>query len=284
MADFERILENLRLKSEAFKAMYPTPPREVIKYECWICQDREIVPVEKEDGSFSAMNCSCKERKIQKRLFKSSGLTEEQSKMKLMDFETSEDTMVMYNMAKMYIENQSWIENKGFALVGSVGVGKTMIAQIIANKILADRTKSVIFLPTTSLMAELRVAQFSDGGAEYEQRIARLVNSDVVIFDDVGKERQTEWVQAQYFRIIDGRYNRRKTTAFTSNYDFQELGDRFPEFGEAIISRLVSMTRGCCVNINARDYRLGGISNIIPEWNEREERAKFIANYYSERK
>jgi len=256
MGEFERIIEKLKVKSDIFKAMNVASPIVAVNYDCPICQDREIIPVEQEDGSFSARNCECKERKIQKRLFKASGLTEEQSTLRLDDFKPNGDTMQMYLMARNYIDRQAWKENKGFALVGSVGAGKTMLAQIIASEIIMDKKMTVIFLPTTSLMAELRVAQFSDGGVEYEQRIDRLINADVVIFDDVGKEKPTEWVQTQYFRIIDGRYNHKKTTSFTSNYELVTLSDRFSEFGEAIISRLVAMTRDSIVNIKANDYRL----------------------------
>ena len=140
--------------------------------------------------------------------------------------------------------------------MGSVGAGKTMLAQIIASEIMNDRKTSVIFLPTTSLMGELRAAQFAEGGAEYEQRIDRLIKADVVIFDDLGKEKPTEWVQTQYFRIIDGRYNAKKTTSFTSNFELDTLADRFSEFGEAILSRLIAMTRDSIVNVTAGDYRL----------------------------
>jgi DNA replication protein DnaC len=212
------------------------------------------VLIEQEDGSVSARNCECKLKKIQKRMFRASGLSEEQSRFKIDDFKPSKDTLKMFQMVKRYIERQSWRENKGFALLGSVGIGKTMLSQIIASEIMRSKM-SVLFVPTTSLMAELRASQFSEDRSDFEQRIEKLINVDVVIFDDVGKENPTEWVQNQYFRIIDGRYKGHKVTGFTSNYEFGELADRFSEFGDAIISRIVAMTRDYAVNIKARDYR-----------------------------
>ena len=252
---FEQIIENLRIKHEAFKASNSMHPAEPVQYDCPLCEDREIVLIEQEDGSVSARNCQCKARKIQKRMFKASGLTEEQALMTIDDYNVSLETKKMYQMTKDYLCGQSWREGKGFALVGSVGVGKTMLAQIIASAIMRD-FKSVIFIPTTSLMAELLAAQFSNDKSEFEQRIERLINADVVIFDDVGKEKPTEWVQNQYFRIIDGRYNMRKTTGYTSNYEFGKLAERFSEFGDAIISRIIAMTRDYQVSVKAQDYRL----------------------------
>jgi DNA replication protein DnaC len=251
---FEQIIENLRLKHEAFKAMNQ-PQSEHLIYDCPICEDREIVLVEQDDGSVSARNCECKLKKVQKRMFRASGLTEEQARLTLNDYNTSPDTMKMYQMVKRYIERQAWKDNNGFALFGSVGAGKTMLAQIIASEVMKSKL-SVIFVPTTSLMAELRASQFSEDRSDFEQRIDKLINADMVIFDDVGKEKPTEWVQNQYFRIIDGRYNARKTTGFTSNYEFGELANRFSEFGDAIISRIVAMTRDYAVNVSAQDYRM----------------------------
>jgi len=251
---FENIIEKLRLQHEALKAS-GFSPTEPLKYECQECEDREIVLVEQDDGSVSARNCQCKARKIQKRMFKASGITEEQAKLTLNDYNTSSETIKMFQMVKRYIERQAWKENNGFALLGSVGAGKTMLAKIIASEVMKTKL-TVIFVPTTSLMAELRASQFSEDRSDFEQRIDKLINADMVIFDDVGKEKPTEWVQNQYFRIIDGRYNAKKTTSFTSNYEFGELANRFSEFGDAIISRIVAMTRDYVVNVKGKDYRL----------------------------
>jgi DNA replication protein DnaC len=248
------MLERMKKRADMNKKMGIVPRVEVIKYDCPKCEDREIVLIEQEDGSFSARNCECKAQKIQKRMFRASGLSEEQARLMISDYKPSQDTMKMYQMAKRYIDLRQWGEGKGFALFGSVGIGKTMLAQIIASEIMRSK-KSVIFVPTTSLMAELRSSQFSEDRSEFEQRIEKLINVDVVIFDDVGKEKPTEWVQNQYFRIIDGRYNNKKATGFTSNYEFGELADRFSEFGDAIISRIISMTRDFVVNVRGEDYR-----------------------------
>ena len=69
------------------------------------------------------------------------------------------------------------------------------------------------------------------------------------------KKKLTEWVQNQYFRIIDGRYRRNITTIFTSNLGFNELAKIFDT---AIISRLFELTKGRQVEVEAKDYRKVG--------------------------
>ncbi len=119
-----------------------------------------------------------------------------------------------------------------------------------------------MFVVTLDLMSELRAAQFREAN-DLEEKITKLTTIPVVIFDDVGKEKPTEWVQNQYFRIIDGRYRRNLTTIFTSNLGFKELAKIFDT---AIISRLFELTKGRQVEVKAKDYRKVG-EKMIPESN-----------------
>jgi len=253
---FVAMIERMKERAELNKKMGIVPREDsAFIYDCPICQDREVVPIERDGFVNDVAVCSCKAQKAQKRLFRASGLTDQQSKFTLGDYKVTPETMKMVQAVNVYLGGEVWKKGEGFMLSGTVGIGKSMLAQIIANHILI-MGQSVVFVPTNSLMAELRAAQFSKDGMEFEQKIEILVNADVVIFDDLGKEKCTEWVQAQYFRIIDSRYNKRKATGFTSNYNLDQLADRFSEFGEAIISRIIAMTMGYCTFVSAMDYRV----------------------------
>lgn len=184
-------------------------------------------------------------------------MSKEQQEMRIEHYELTSETAPMVNIVKAYMERIPEIleddsVSKGLALMGSYGIGKSMLAAIVANKLLESKVP-VAFVVTPDLMGELKMAQFQEGGKELEEKIQKLSTIPVVVFDDLGKEKITEWVQTQYFRIVDGRYRNRLATIITSNYSFAELDDRL---GEAVSSRIYQLTKNAEIYLKAENYRM----------------------------
>ncbi len=108
-------------------------------------------------------------------------------------------------------------ENQGLILWGNVGTGKSFAAACIANYLL-DRGVPVIM---TSLVKLLELIQ---GGEEKETDIlARLNSAKLVIFDDLGAERNTDYALEKIYNIVDSRYRRQKPMIFTTNLTVAEM-------------------------------------------------------------
>lgn len=105
---------------------------------------------------------------------------------------------------------------KGLILGGQVGVGKTYLLAAIGKE-LAKRFQ-VRFVDFFQLLAELK-AGFSKGQSEMEL-IAPLVEVEVLLIDELGKGRNTEWELTILDQIVLGRYNTQKNIFATTNYSF----------------------------------------------------------------
>jgi DNA replication protein DnaC len=232
-------------------------PTQTTEYhQCPKCQDRELI-VEIRDSEEIAVPCECREQKIIDRLIKHSGLTDELKLKSFSGFKITKATKAMFDIAYGYAKDFSKIRNErpnGVAFTGTVGTGKTHLLAAIANNLLTRRVP-VLFINTPSLLAELLTAQFSEDRSEMERKIGLVSNVDVAIFDDLAKEKVSEWGQTQYYRIINHRYLEGLPTLFSSNCDWDLLADKL---GEATMSRLYEMTRGRVANIKTYDYRLKG--------------------------
>jgi len=118
------------------------------------------------------------------------------------------------------------------------------------------------FAGVGALLAELRrrasgitpdVYEF-DQSAEAEyllDPVGSLTTTPVLVLDDLGRTRATEWAMEILFGLVDGRYSAGRRTIVTSNYTPNELAGRG---FDAIVSRLVEDSN--VVAIKASDYRL----------------------------
>lgn len=105
--------------------------------------------------------------------------------------------------------------SSGLLIGGSVGVGKTFLLVALA-KCLAARGYSVCFSDFFQLLSELK-AGYSDGKAD-PHMMAPLMSCDVLIIDELGKGRNTEWERTIADTLIAGRYNQKRSVVASTNY------------------------------------------------------------------
>lgn len=125
-------------------------------------------------------------------------------------------------------------------IYGDAGTGKTMLSSIIANERAYLGARSS-FYTVTDMLDDLR--DFTDAFRR-EEKLTRLKTSACLIIDDLGAENVTEWVASTLFSIIDFRYKNTLQTIFNSNFDINELCNRYPAYhGNRISRRIKAMCK-----------------------------------------
>jgi DNA replication protein DnaC len=125
---------------------------------------------------------------------------------------------------------QDWLRqfpqntNKGLIIGGPVGVGKTFILASIAKALVAKGT-GVKFIDFFQLLAEIK-AGYGDNRSEMSL-IAPLIDVDVLIIDELGKGRNTEFELTILDQIVMGRYNANKVIVASTNCIFQETSPNY---------------------------------------------------------
>jgi len=204
-------------------------------------------------------DCTCKGSKAASRKLKSSGLRSQQLKYTIDGYRVNPANKNMLEGIKKYLTVwpeliNSDSESKGFCLVGNAGIGKTMLACIIAKDML-DKGVKIVFVSSADLLAELKNAMFTKDDEGIEKKIEYLSTVEVLMLDDIGKEKPTEWIQSMYYRLIDLRYRNNLLTGFTTNYYPKALEERLGDFGEATVSRILGMSKDYFIFAKDYDHR-----------------------------
>lgn len=111
-------------------------------------------------------------------------------------------------------------ENIGLLFYGSVGSGKTYLACSIANALIEQYQIGVKIRNFAQLINDLQKGSFDFDKNEY---IDSIVNTSVLILDDLGIERDTAYAKEQVYNIINNRYLKQKPTIFTTNLPYDTI-------------------------------------------------------------
>lgn len=155
----------------------------------------------------------------------------------------------------------SWPPAKPFlALLGGVGTGKTTLAAAVVNAALEKHGVRGQFWPVVDLLGRLRATVDEDRAIETEAEVmGQMCIVPLLVLDDLGANKATEYVEERLFRIVDYRYRQLLPTVVTTNVPLEKLDQR-------IASRLSDAAVSLTVEVNGPDMRptakaLGGTNH-----------------------
>lgn len=128
--------------------------------------------------------------------------------------------------------------NKSLWVADTNGTGKTWAVCAGAVEKIKNQHCKVIYRRAVDAANEYACA-YEDGSKAAESYVKRLSMADLLILDDLGKEKLTEKGKEFLFRIIDARYDAKRQIWITTNHSGDELSERLGDnYGNAILRRL----------------------------------------------
>jgi DNA replication protein DnaC len=135
---------------------------------------------------------------------------------------------------------------------GPKGNGKSHLAAAIANYLIDERGMAALFLTVQDLLRSLRqeIRDSVHGQGGDSRMLDTAQESPVLILDDLGAERWTEWAEEELFLLLDYRYRLESPTVAITNEELERVPSR-------IYSRLGDRALCRVAHNSAPDYRWG---------------------------
>lgn len=116
-------------------------------------------------------------------------------------------------------------------IAGDIGTGKTYLASCIAADLIRRKVQTK-WCNVGDVLRAIR-SSFDKKNTTEEETIRQFTEPRVLVLDDLGKERPTEWAVEQLFSIINTRYDACRPLIVTTNYGGGDLVRRLTPRGEA---------------------------------------------------
>ena len=197
------------------------------------------------------------------KLFQNNNLGKRQLNSTFENYKITNKNKKAYENAKKYANKLINGEtDKGLFITGTYGVGKTYLASCIANETIKNKN-TVVFGTLIQLLDYIKDT-YKDSAVSDKEYLNLYSSVDLLIIDDLGKEKPTEWVLEKLFLIVNNRYNNYLPIVITTNYNRNQLRERLCvnknySMVDSIISRLYEMCGG--IEIKDEDHRMSKFPN-----------------------
>jgi len=233
---------------------------------CPICEDSGLRLIVQPDGERYAQPCECRMQVRASRLLKRAAIPRRYEHCTLDTFEpgygqADQSLAAAYLMARQFVSGYPvTTEGRGLLLTGSVGVGKTHLAVGIVQALIGEKGVHALFCDYRELLKRIQESYNPLVATTELQILAPVFEAEVLILDELGAQKPTDWVWDTVALILNTRYNDKRTTLITTNYPnapaaLARNADRTireETLGDRITERMRSRLAEMCVEVQMR--------------------------------
>ena len=183
---------------------------------CPICDDTGWKTIEV-DGVARVTRCDCWHQRSFESLLKSARIPRRYVHCELSNFEAHTDSQRDALRRATRLVDQFPVVDKGLLFYGDNGVGKTHLAVALMKEAISRKGARAVFFETRDLLKLVRDT-YNTGAQETELDVLRpVLEADLLVLDDIGAEKKSEWVEETLGLVVNTRYSERRVTVFTTN-------------------------------------------------------------------
>ena len=241
---------------------------------CPLCDDTGWKPVE-DKGVRRVVRCDCRREQVGQQRLADANIPKRYQHCTLANFTAYNESLeravaLAGRMAEAYP-----VVSQGLLLEGQPGVGKTHLAVAVLRQVIQTTGARGLFYDTRDLLRVIR-STYDPAIKTTELDVLRpVMTADLLVLDDLGAEKTSEWVEETMNLIVNTRYNEKRLTIFTSNFedipDDTDPNTLLFRIGHRMRSRLHEMCE--FVVLDGADYRMlpvnGGVDDLVTLWKTR---------------
>ena len=138
-----------------------------------------------------------------------------------------------FALCQQFAVDRSYEGKRGLLLLGNVGTGKTCLAVATLKRMLAlgKGRRTGIYFNLVEGMDRVRKGFDEEDGL----RVSDVLDHSVVLLDDFGAGKLTDWLQEQFYLLIDGLNHPKKNALITSNMTQQTFNNMDPRVRSRVL-------------------------------------------------
>ena len=185
---------------------------------CPLCDDTGWKRVD--DGSRRVERCDCWRQALTAKLMDEARIPPRYHRCDLQNLllYKNERFLQAVESARRFVEAFPVVD-KGLFLDGPPGIGKTHMAVAVLKAVIRTKGARGLFYDTRELLRVIRSTFNPVTRTAEMDYLLPVMKADLLVLDDLGAEKTSEWVEETMNLVVNTRYNERRPTIFTSNYE-----------------------------------------------------------------